>query len=43
MFNKIKSLWSALIKTQFNKKFRKVRKNTLNENIFEISGRIDNR
>lgn len=41
MFNKIKSLWSGLLNTQLNKKKSKVRRNTLNENIFEEWGRVN--
>ena len=46
MFNKLKSIWDGLLNTRFSKKKRKVRRNTLCENIFdermkEYWGRID--
>lgn len=41
MFYNIKILWFGLINTRFNKKKSKVKRNTLNENIFEEWGKID--
>lgn len=39
--NKIKSFWLGLINIRFKKKKKKVSRNPLNKNIFEIFGRID--
>lgn len=42
MFNKLKNLYYCLINTRLNKIKRNVKRNELNENLFEFWGRIDN-
>lgn len=40
MFNRMKSLYYGLINTRINKKKAKVNRNRLNENIFEVWGKV---